>query len=67
MSKLCRQAAKRYANEENSAAAKCLYLKAIKYNPIDIRLFIELASCLLRIRDAGQAWKFPNALEVPLP
>jgi len=55
----------RKSKKERSAAIK-LYLKAVKYWPFDIRLYIGLLGTMLITKDVDPGWQMPVALGTPI-
>ena len=60
----CRKVAKAYCSEGKRAAAILLYKHAIRYYPVDLRLYFGLSRALLlsKRNDKMPAWRMPEPL-----
>ena len=67
LSHACRRIAERYRKNSCKAAAVSLYKRAIKYYPLDVRLYPGLirALCISAKDDKMPNWKMPEPLQVP--
>jgi len=65
LSHACRKVAQAKRLEGIRSAALCLYRRAIKYWPLDLRLYLGLARSLLLSKkgDAGTDWQMPEDLQ----
>lgn len=64
LSHACRSAAQARCREAKRRAAIALYKRAIRYWPLDIRLYLGLEKSLLlsRSKDSSPDWQMPSAL-----
>jgi len=64
MSRTCRRVAKSHRRAAGRSAAIALYKRAIKYWPVNIRLYLELAQSLLLNKDddPNPNWQIPGPL-----
>jgi hypothetical protein len=64
LSRACRRVAEEHRKNKNKKAALYLYRRAIKYRPMDFRLYPGLLrSCLIK-KDNLPDWQMPKPLEI---
>ena len=63
-----RRSAKKYHKKSGRKAALFLYKKAIRYWPLDIRLYIGFVQTMLlnKKKDSNPAWQMPKPLDDPM-